>query len=745
MSQITTGNATIDARYAELLQGGFSFVLLSVPIRLQIKFTAPPTVGQRGAWSVFEGTAELSAPFGGQARVRLAIDPNGRYELRFVLGRLESVLDSTVLPRLSSTLRATYDRLVRPYVAFYRDCEAIVSSHVGEDPALGAILAGINFYCRPALGEIEPTRTLCKTFPAAGLEARRFVLHLGCVAAPGFTFVVQGNFDVDAEIGTPAIVLDRIALRVDQDSSSVLASASVSFAVRVGGETLVFTGGLGVDSRGAAVISGSLDAADGAWKDPFGARGVTLGGVGVQLMAAPTAPFVGVGLRARVMFGSDRISAGLALLFDPSAPDKAVLQLEVPDRVELRRLLGGVVDPQFVPTELLDVALDDLQIHISPSGGLIAGKEYEPGFHLRGAVELWGLRASVDGALSYAAGGHLRGAFSPVIYPASGALVDIHGDPGKGPSLDIGFNAVQRGGRAVGSVKIVGLYNHQFEAIVEAHRLKLALGRTKLGIYTGGSIELAHGRVTLTSSVGFRAKVKVALGAVEIELDTEVLAAYAATVTADAISQPIRFVFDACGAKLDLDVNAGALRFTEVESMARFFVEHSGRVAQEILAELAAASLAAITWLRQYVPDLNQAAMVMRQANAAAARVADGFRQIYAASAESCATALRVAAYSPQAIAGAMKSAYAMTEQQVGQLLKTIGMSASDIARAMRRAFGWSAEQTAEFFDDVLDFSDKTTKAALDAAGYAASEIEDAMKDVYGWTSAMWDDFMGLF
>lgn len=745
MPQISSGNPTIDARLEQLLAEGLAFTLLSVPFLLKLRFVGPATVTTRGTWTVFEGPGELSRPFGLPVQVKLAIDGTGRYELRFTLPQLEAVLSNEVLPRLGAASRATYDKLVRPYVAAYRDCVVIIASSVGDDPTLGTILAGINFYAGVALGDIEPTRGLCRSFPAAGIEKRRFVLHLGCIASPAFTFVVEGNVVVDAALGTPAVVLDKLVLRTDQDSDSLAASAAAFVTLRVGGETLLFIGALGVDSRGGTMISGLLDAVDGAWKDPFGARGLTIDRLGVQLMATTTVPYIGVGLVGAVMFGGNKCSAKIALLYDPSAPDRSVLQLESGNPFDLQTLLAAVVDPKHLPADLFKLAIDDFLIHISPSGGVIAGIDYAPGFALRGAVDLWGLRASVDGRFSYADGGYLRGAMSPMQYPTKGQLVDIHGDPGRGPAIDLAFNAARRGGRAVGAVKIVGLYNHTFEAIVDADRLFVALGKTQLGIYAGGSLEVVKNRITLGSDLAFAADLDIDLGVTRVRFKADVAARYRCSADPTSLSQRVSYAFDACGARVSFDAGAGELRFTEVDSLRAHLLAQASRIAQELLAMLATGTLTAIAWLKDLVPDPNVAIQQLKQAGTPALQAAEGLRQVYGMGAEKCGALLRMAQYSPATIAAALRTAYALSEQAVGVLLKSIGMSANDIARAVKGAFDWSAKKTANFFHDTLDIGDETARKALEAAKYSESQIKGAMEDAYGWTESMWDSFVGLF
>ncbi|MCY1054656.1 hypothetical protein [Nannocystis sp. SCPEA4] len=744
MSQISSGNPVIDTRMAELLAGGVPFHMFSLPFRLRFQFTGEVAQAARGSAIAFSGPAKLSEPFMLQTQLTVTIDGDGRHELRFGAVDVAGVLEREVRGRLAGPARATYDRLVQPYAPQLRNCTVIVASHAGDDRVLGPIGAGVNFYGEVAFAAVEPTRALCKSFPQAQLDARVLPLHVGCRNDATLTFVIEGSAALGVELGTPAVTLDRLALRVTQASASPVAAAAVPFTLRVGGETKAFAGVL-ADAGGKLTNIGSLDAESAAWADPLGARGLTLTNVQIRLQPTGAAPYVRVELQAGTRIGGEKVDAKPILLFDAAAPERAVLRIVSDVVTDLRRLLAGLIDPKWLPEALIGLPLDDYALAIAPNGGTIEGTTYATGIALRGAIDLWGFRASVDGALSFSGGGHLYGAMSRIAFPEEGWLIHIRGEGEAGPSLRLDFSEAKRGVHVIGAVKIVTRYNHAFELVVEREHLKIALGKTQLGIYAGGVLEVGDGKVTLTAESNFHGRCKVPLGRFSIELDADVAAAYRATGTRELVRQDVVFRLDACGAELDFAANAGTLRFEEVESLAKFFAQQSERIGQLIAQQLLLGPLAGIAWLQQYLPDPTQVAMVARDVGMACAAAADAIRQVFSLGAEACATSLRLAAFSTYKIAEAMTTAYGMTERAAGELLDKIGVPAKEIAKAMHKAFDWSAEETAEFCKDVLDLGDKATRNALEAADYSSKEIKKAMKDVFDWTEDMWNSFIDLF
>jgi hypothetical protein len=744
MSQITSGNASIDAQLSTVLRGGISFSLFSLPFELRLEFVGAVQCVPVEGKVRFTGQARLGPPFALEAAVALTIAADGGYELRFPCPDLRTMLDLHVRARLPASSRTIYDALVRPYLTLLAGCTVILSSDVGEDPQLGTIVAGCNFYSVARLGDIPPLNEVCKAFPAAGIDGRTLVLHLGCAATPAFQFMVEGELVLAAELGTPAVVLETIGLRVDQDSATLTASANCRFTVVVGGERLACVGGIGLDSTGRAMIYGSLDAEDGLWEAPFGAKGLAVTGLGVQAMVSKSPPYLGLGVRGGVRIGGEALDADLAVLFDASDPTRSILDVSSRSGIDFAELMGAMVDRRCLPADLVRVRLDRLRLTISPQGGTIAGKEYAPGFAVGGNLLLWGFEAAVDGQFNYADGGHLHATMSPLKLPASGVLVDVHGAGSGGPSVRIDCTTARQAADVDVALELVGLYDQSAVVQLDADRLHVALARTDLGVYRGGSFELTHKRARIACEASFDADLKLNLGRVPIRLQLGVGAAITASADVRTFEQIVDFRFDACGQRLTLRQRA-ELRFTDVASLATYFVHCDKAIARLIGDNLASATAAAIAWLRGYVPDAAQVGMVLHDVGATCGAATAALQAAFDLGAKACASVLAGAAYTPTQIAGALKDVYKLGEEAVGVLLDGIGMSASAVAGAMRGAFDWSAKETAKFLDSSLKVGDKAAKKALEAAGYSSSQIKGAMNSAYDWTEDQWDSFTDLF
>jgi hypothetical protein len=247
-------------------------------------------------------------------------------------------------------------------------------------------------------------------------------------------------------------------------------------------------------------------------------------------------------------------------------PSRAVLRVITRTGLELGGLLSALIDPSHVPGAVAGLRLGDMVLHCTRTGGSMAGTTYAPGVTIGGQLELWGLRAAVEGQFTASGGGLLNGAMSPVRLPADLPLVALGGAGEAGPSVRIACTPDRQSAEVDVALKIVGRYNHSATVVIERERLYLALARTRLGVYTGGSFELARGRGTLRCEANFDADMKVALGRTALRLKLAVQAAIEASADAQRLEQRVRFDFDACGERLRLDQRV-EVRFDEVESV----------------------------------------------------------------------------------------------------------------------------------------------------------------------------------
>lgn len=726
MPSISCGDSSIDARLDALLREGVAFSLLSLAFETRVEFRGEVSHAPRGGGVSFTGLARLSAPFELEAAIDLWVDAAGGFELRFALPGVAAMFDTQVRPRLAAAARARFDALVRPYQLALAGAAVRITG------------AGCSFARGVRLDQVTPTRELCRSFPAASLEARSALLTLACPPGPGFVFAISGGLDVAATLGGPAVTLERLDVRVDQDSRDLFVDASCRFTLFVGDDRIACEGGL--EEQGG-VVSLLGRRAGGVWEQPFGTRGLALTKLAVQVLPGKPAPQICLAGDARL--GDRDVDADLALSHDASDPSRAVLRVLARAGLDLGDALGALIGPSLVPTATAGLQIRDLMLHTSRHGGSMTGVGYGPGLTIGGQIELWGLHAAVSGQFT-ASGGCLSGAMSPVRLPNDLPLVALTGAGEAGPSVRIECTPTRQSAEIDVALKIVGRYNHSATAVLERDRLYLALARTRLGVYSGGSFELTRGRGALRCEAHFDADMKVMLGRTALHLELAVLAAISGDAEAQRLEQRAHFDFDACGQRLRLAQRV-EVRFDEVESVAMYFLQQDRAVAELIGGALRSAASAAIAWLRGHIDDAQQIAFVLHDVGSRCEDAAAALRDAFQLTAEVSARTLRMATYAPAAVASALASTYQLGADQVGVLLDKVGMSPSEVATAMRGAFDWSAKHTARFLDETLHVGDKAAKQALEAAGYSASQVKGAMEDVYGWTTSMWDSFVDLF
>lgn len=157
-------------------------------------------------------------------------------------------------------------------------------------------------------------------------------------------------------------------------------------------ETLNITGGVNLKQTavGASMtLWGALDAADGAWRDPLGLKGLTIKGLGIEIGASTVFPNIVLGFRGDVMLGSSALHAVLAFYFDPADVGATILQISSPEGIGLLTILKALLAPVLSPPSFFDIAVTDLNFYIAPKGGSIAGKSYAKGTQLRQVEPVW--------------------------------------------------------------------------------------------------------------------------------------------------------------------------------------------------------------------------------------------------------------------------------------------------------------------------------------------------------------------
>jgi hypothetical protein len=509
---ITTGVPAIDDRLRSLLGGGVTFTLLSCPFSTPLTFQGEvaASVSPSGASATLTGRAALGAPFDLSAEVAVIVDASGGWLVELTLPNVEPIFERAMSQVSDGSARQLYRDVIKPYVREFKGATVAIASVDAEDLAGREVFGGINFYATFSPFRVQPLKSLAKTFEkAVRLDALTTEVHLACKnATPGFSFYVAALLSPDLAFGTPALVLDELALAIDQSTADLTAGASCRFTLRLDGEALRLRGGFTVDARGEARLSLALDAADGAWHDPFGLRGVTLGGFGVEVGAGVQFPWLIVGARGEAMLGAAKkplADAELGLLLDFAAPEHCVVSARSAKGADLPTLAKALLSPTFGPPadrlQALEISLSDLVLELSPRGGTIAGKTYPAGLQAGGKIDLWGWGAEIGGAFEWEGGFALRGSMDPVDV---GNWLQIGGAKGKRAEVSVECTAAEQGASASVRVALLGAASAVTRVeLTDTRRLSIALGAEGPSVYAGARVELEGARVEASGKAKF--------------------------------------------------------------------------------------------------------------------------------------------------------------------------------------------------------------------------------------------------
>ncbi|HWU86852.1 MAG TPA: hypothetical protein VN253_06240, partial [Kofleriaceae bacterium] len=392
---ISSGIPAIDQCLQALLGGGVSFTLFSCPFSTRLAFTGSVAVevAPSGASATFAGRATLGAPFDLTADVVVTADSSGAWMVELTVPDVQRVADRAMDQVRDATAKSLYRQTVKPYLGFYRDAAVAIASEDTEDPSGRTVLGGINFYATFSPFAVAPLDALATTFSHVPLKTLTTTVHLACKkSVTGFAFLIAGEIDCNIPFGTPALALTQLALSIDQSTADLTAGISCRFTLRLDKEVLLLRGGATVDARGEARLSLALDAADGGWQSPFGIRGVTIAGLGIDVGAGPSFPWVIIGARGRALLGDGKrplADAELGLLLDAASPERCVVSIHSREEIALRDL-ARALSPAVARLPLPDLALSELALDLSPQGGTIAGQTYAAGLSARGAIRLGG-------------------------------------------------------------------------------------------------------------------------------------------------------------------------------------------------------------------------------------------------------------------------------------------------------------------------------------------------------------------
>ncbi|EDM81096.1 VCBS [Plesiocystis pacifica SIR-1] len=683
--------------------------VMFVPFNLPIEFAGAVTVEPFAKAISYAGTATLTAPFDVSVdplEIALAKGEEFEWMVKFGLPQsrsISTVIQDHVIAQIPSAIRPFVETLVSPYLAIYDDSIIILANAEGEDSELGSYLAGFNVFTTLMASEVPPFNFLHSTFPQLGLDTREVVLAVGAESGAEKNFFVGAALMLEVELGTSLIVFESISLNVSKQLTDTTVGAEIAFRLDLAGEILKLRGGIEATAGAgnSVTVWGALDAADGAWKDPFGIRGLTIAGLGVQVGATPTFPWIVLGVRGEVHIGSGLLGARVGILIDSSDASKCILDIYSEEGIDLPKLIDALTGSWLDVSGILDVAITDLQLYIAPKGGTIAGKSYDPGFKLGGKLNLWGLNAEVEGELDFDEGGSFKGNIDPIVLQAGGVeflrLTSTNGNDGA--SVDVEFSRSKVGGKIDGEFRLLGgLYKSSTYAELSNKGFTAHLSSGGMGIYQDTSVTLEDGLFRLSYGPTIGVSVSIAGYDIGLSVGTTIVT----EVDAHSFSQSISFSFSAMGVSYSPGPFTITVPFKDVGELAEAFYDFAkDLIVSGLLGSIAEAAQIAFDWVKTNVTAVAEdAAKFFENAGAAAADIAEGLVSSFGVAA--------------------------------GDAVGMLSVGAQEAASILKNSFNWSVDQTGRWLKDAGGFADDAVSSALSGAGYAASEVGDFMADVFG-------------
>ncbi len=307
--------------------------------------------------------------------------------------------------------------------------------------------------------------------PVAGKGVSKGLLVDGRLDLSGLgadKFLGEAHLDVKAEIGasladlrleaalgdvtiTDGVVLKdaEFALVPDPENVSVVVSGAVD--VTIDSSPLEFVGGVTVVPNGISFFA----TMKGTWQDPFGAKGIALTDVSLQVGS----DFEGVpsiGIAGGLTIGAFQGKA--AVSFNSELPSQSVLivafnhlsLLDVVDTFCPPTVAAGI--PADVAGTLSGISLEDVDLYVVPQDTTIGALSYTQGLRVGGMLHVAGFTAQAKVEIDQANGIAASGSLSPVTI---GDVFSLTGtDPTKGPDLDLEVKAT-----AIPKIQFAGQVN----------------------------------------------------------------------------------------------------------------------------------------------------------------------------------------------------------------------------------------------------------------------------------------------
>ncbi len=604
-------------------------------------------------------------------------------------------------------LQATYNTVLLPFLNLLTGYVLMVASDDGKDPTYGSYVKGMNLFVTRKMSELPVLSLLHAALPQLGLDTRSVILSIGLLSTASYRISAGALLNIKV-LDTSPVSLEFNELGIKLSSAQTTTSIGVvhRFTLTLLSEVLVFRGGVTVEQTGGAsavTVWGALDpdqARGTTWKDPWGLKGIEIGGFGVQVRGGTA---IGIGCRGEIHIGGGLLGGSVGLNIDTANP---ILFIDSPEGLDLPRLISAFLSglPQAAKDALgvlntaLAIRLKDLKLYFAPNGGEIAGKIFERGISLGASLDLWGYRANVFGRLDESTGAVLKGQADRINIEVGGVTLlqfsDVSGQ--SGPSVDFALTTSRQGIFYSGQLRLLGGVYQGYE--------ELAVGSD--GISFKGGSPLGALSLTLNWQTGLFAltmapRFVYSFEALGIPVNVDIGAEIAQRVDKAGFQQSLKFWFNVCGTGFSVGPVSWSVPLIDIGAIAEVFESFFGDLVKSFFTDTLAGGLKqAYEWVRDNLTDVAEEAVELFKSVGAAA--ADLAKNIYATF---DATAQEVISF----VGG--------TINQAADLLRnTLSLAASEAAQVLGAAYGVGVD---------------AVKAALGAAGYITAEIESVAGEVW--------------
>ncbi|MEZ4448386.1 MAG: LamG domain-containing protein [Nannocystaceae bacterium] len=677
-----------------------------VELELDLGFQGALEVQPHTLSTTYTGTAAVPFPFDlDEVPFQIALSGSDwMVKLDLPDGAMVPLYDNVRSGIPSSALRGAADALLRPFLGAFGESTIILSNVAGEDADHGAYVGGFNAFTDLHLSQIPPFSLLFQALESTGLDAGALDLDvtLGVGADPR-----TGEFFVGMALHpTPPVTLipgfldfKSIGLDVRREELNVTAGAQLAFILHLGGEALQLSGGISGQSAGSVSMWGAIDAEDGAWEDPFGIKGLTIVGMGVEIGFTNDFPFIRLGVRGAATLGDGLLDASVAILLDGLDPANAIFSLESAAGIRLPALVDALTG--INAGGLLDVSLTDLELYYAPVGGDIAGKHYDPGLRLGGKLNLWGFRAFVKGEFDFDGGGSLEGGFDPIVLKAgSTTFLQLTSTSGEqGPSVDVSFTSESVHAKFDGKVDVLGLFTYEIAGDLSTDGFWVQLKAGTPGLYQNAWLGLGGGKAKLSLGVSVGGSINIG----GVVVGVTVGAGIQIEATTSYFKQSVTFTYGAMGRSFSATLTLW-VPFQSVADVASAFASAASSIADALANALKELGEAAFNWVKANVGE-------------AVESVGTFFVSIGADASETA------------------KGLVNFMDATQGEAVAALGLAADESAKVLREAFSWSASATGEWLKSTYNLGSDAIESALGFAQYGAGEIEDALGDIFDWNN----------